>query len=161
MVLGQPEWKKYEPTYKSVLVKDPTIYKGIKPVYQVRTITTLATPDIPKISKPIGYAGLLRESYQQKLSGQYTIPSVSYDHNGMNGDDGIPSKFTSPEFWTGREEPSVPSREQFVSEGGLFGEPVGAGAEENGFFAEAKGFDWELIFLIGGIILLFIIVAVF
>jgi len=95
-------------------------------------------------------------------------PTPSYDFNA-NGDDGIPSKFTSPEFYSYRREggyvgePSVPSREVFSGEGGLFGEPTIVGEAEEGLaFGEQKeGFDWELIFLIGGIILLFIIVAVF
>lgn len=94
------------------------------------------------------------------------IPSV--DLNGVSDVDGIPSKFTSPEFYTHRGgyvgEPSAPSREQFVSEGGLFGEGAGVavGAEEGYAFGEEKeGFDWEFWLLIGGIILLFIIVAIF
>lgn len=126
--------------------------------------TGFFTKKTPSISYPVydpSRAGLTTPRTRPRVA------PMPYDHNGGNGDDGIPSKFTSPYFWTGRDgiegaEPSVPSREQFTGTGGLFGEPTVAESEEGLAFGEEKeGFDWGLILLIGGLILLLIIVAVF
>lgn len=151
--MSVPEWKKYKPTTVQVPPSplSTSLYGYIATQPPPKYITTVYDPITRQ--KKISSAEWLRATRQPS---PYAVGGADINTAGFVNDDGIPSKFTSPEFLThrGGYEP----REQFVSEGGLFGEGAGvAGEAEEGLFGEAKGLNWGLIILLLGVGLLFLL----
>lgn len=159
MVLGQPEWKKYKPT------RVVPSYTHVGYYYDIPK--TIPVPDVPTIT---GYKPRVDPS---RRYGKFTAPTV-YGVTDANRGDGRASIDRSAFFRAGKyptyegipeyyqeKVHELPSREQFVSEGGLFGEPIitGEANDEGGLLDDAKGlFSLETLILVGGVILLCLLI---